>query len=165
MLIRPLLATDSLEELTALLHRAYQRLADMGFNYTATYQTVEATRERIEGNECFVAIVDGRIVGTALLIPHQLTIHPLADQPGVAYAGQLAVDPDYRHRGLGARLMDHVEERALELGFHTVMGDTSEGAEYLLRMYTGRGYQSVGHHQWPGKTYRSVVLAKRLRRT
>jgi GNAT superfamily N-acetyltransferase len=160
--IRPLHPTDSLEELTELLHRCYQRLADMGFNYTATYQTVETTRERVGDNECFVALADGRIIGTALLIPHRLTMHEFADQPGVAYAGQLGVDPEYRNFGLGSRLMDAVEDRAREMRFHTVMGDTSEGADYLLKMYAGRGYKAVGYHQWPGKSYRSVVLAKQL---
>jgi hypothetical protein len=58
--------------------------------------------------------------------------------------------------------MDAVEDRAREMRFHTVMGDTSEGADYLLKMYAGRGYKAVGYHQWPGKSYRSVVLAKQL---
>jgi GNAT superfamily N-acetyltransferase len=160
--IRLLAPSDSLEELTMLLNRAYQRLAAMGFNYTAVDQTVETTRERIEDNECYVAVVEGRIVGTALLIPHRLEKPAWANQPGVAYAGQLGVEPEFRHLGLGARLMDTIENRARELGFHTIAGDTSEGADYLLKFYGGRGYEVVAHHQWRSKTYRSVVLAKRL---
>jgi GNAT superfamily N-acetyltransferase len=160
--IRQLQPSDSIAELTALLNRSYQRLAEMGFNYTATTQTADMTRERIEDNVCFVAIADGRIVGTALLIPHRLETPKWADQPGVAYAGQLGVDAEYRNRGIGAALMDAVEDRARELGFHTIAGDTSEGADYLLRMYEGRGYEVVDYHQWQGKSYRSVVLAKRL---
>jgi predicted N-acetyltransferase YhbS len=160
--IRILTKADSHEELTALLHRAYKRLADMGFNYTATDQSVETTRERIEDNECFVAVDGTRIVGTALLIPHQIDQPEWANRPGVCYAGQLAVDPDYRHLGLGARLMDTIENRARELGFREIGGDTSEGADYLLRFYQGRGWRIVGHHQWQGKTYRSVILAKDL---
>jgi GNAT superfamily N-acetyltransferase len=160
--IRLLAPTDSLEELTLLLNRAYQRLADMGFNYTAVTQTVDVTRERIEDNECYVALIDGRIVGTALLIPHQVDQPEWANRPGIAYAGQLGVEPEFRHLGLGARLMQTIEDRARELGFHTIAGDTSEGANYLIRFYTGRGFEPVGHHQWRGKTYRSVILAKRL---
>lgn len=160
--IRLLRPTDSLIDLTGLLHRAYRRLADMGFNYTATNQSVETTRERIEDNECFVAVDGTKIVGTALLIPHQVDKPEWANRPGVCYAGQLAVDPDYRHLGLGARLMDTIENRARELGFHEIGGDTSEGADYLLRFYQGRGWRIVGHHQWPGKTYRSVILARNL---
>lgn len=160
--IRLLQPTDSLEELTALLHRAYKRLADMGFNYTATNQSVEKTRERVEDNECFVAIAEGRIVGTGLLIPHQLDTPDWANQPGRCYAGQLAVDPDYRHKGLGAALMGRIVDRARELGFKEIGGDTSEGADYLIKFYTGLGWKIVGHQQWPGKTYRSVILAKQL---
>ncbi|MBX3458479.1 MAG: hypothetical protein KF696_00785 [Planctomycetes bacterium] len=91
--IRLLAPGDSLDELTKLLHSAYQRLADMGFNYTATSQTVETTRERIERNECFVAVAEGRIVGTGLLIIDRLEQPAWAAQPGVCYAGQLGVDP------------------------------------------------------------------------
>ena len=49
--IRTLSSTDSLSELTSLIHRTYKRLADVGFNYTATNQTVETTREGIENGE------------------------------------------------------------------------------------------------------------------
>ena len=145
-----------------MLHRSYKRLADMGFNYTATDQSIEKTRQRVQGNECFVAVVGGRIVGTALLIPHQLDTPPWANRPGVCYAGQLGVDPDFRHLGLGARLMHTIVGRARELGFKEIGGDTSEGADYLIKFYTGMGWQIVGHHQWEGKTYRSVILAKQL---
>jgi GNAT superfamily N-acetyltransferase len=134
----------------------------MGFNYTAVTQTVDVTRERIEGNECYVRILGGRIIGTALLIPHQVDQPEWANRPGIAYAGQLGVEPEFRHLGLGARLMQTIEDRARELGFHTIAGDTSEGAEYLIKFYTGRGFEAVGHHQWGGKTYRSLILAKRL---
>ncbi|MBK8205811.1 MAG: GNAT family N-acetyltransferase [Planctomycetes bacterium] len=160
--IRLLHPDDSLHELTELLHRSYQRLADMGFNYTATNQSVEVTRERIEGNECYVALANGRIVGTALLILGRLENPAWANQPGVAYAGQLGVEPESRHLGLGARLMQTIEDRARELGYHTIAGDTSEGADYLIRFYTGRGFEQVGFHHWGGKTYRSAILAKRL---
>jgi hypothetical protein len=101
--IRLLAPSDSLEELTLLLNRAYQRLAAMGFNYTAVDQTVETTRERIEDNDCYVAVIDGRIVGTALLIPHQLDTPAWANQPGVAYAGQLGVEPEASARGSWTR--------------------------------------------------------------
>lgn len=160
--IRQLRPDDSIAELTALLNRSYQRLADMGFNYTAVTQTEAVTRERLEDNVCYLAIAAGRIVGTALLIPHRLDTPKWADQPGVAYAGQLGVDPEYRNRRIGALLIDAIEDHARKLGFHTIAGDTSEGADYLLRMYKGRGYEVVDHHQWQGKTYRSVVLAKKL---
>jgi GNAT superfamily N-acetyltransferase len=161
--IRPLAPGDSLETLTALLHRAYKRLADLGFNYTAVDQSVETTRERIEGCQCFVATLHGILVGTV-----NLDLRGRDDPPWVkgrkdcAYASQLAVEPALRKLGLGARLMDIAESRAREAGFAYCVGDTSELADYLIAFYTRRGYEIVDHVQWEGKTYRSVVLAKNL---
>ena len=42
-------ASDSIAELTLLLHRAYARLGDMGLNYTAVDQAPEVTAKRIRG--------------------------------------------------------------------------------------------------------------------
>lgn len=164
IVIRPLTPADSLEELTALLHRAYKRLADLGFNYTAVDQSVETTRERIEGCECFIATLDDRICGTVNLDLRGRDDPPwVAGRKDCAYASQLAVEPTLRKLGLGAKLMDIAESRARDAGFAFCVGDTSERADYLIAFYTGRGYEIVDHVQWDGKTYRSVVLAKKLR--
>ena len=58
--------------------------------------------------------------------------------------------------------MDVAEDRARDAGFAFCVGDTSERAEYLLKFYQGRGYAIVEQVQWEGKSYRSVVLAKKL---
>jgi hypothetical protein len=59
-----------MEELTALLHRAYADLGAMGLNYTAVDQSAEVTRLRIAGGRGFVAIDRaGRIVGTIVFYP------------------------------------------------------------------------------------------------
>jgi hypothetical protein len=62
--VRRLATADSLEALTALLHRAYAPLGAMGLNYTAVDQTVEVTRKRCAAGTCFVAVDGERIVGT-----------------------------------------------------------------------------------------------------
>jgi hypothetical protein len=67
--IRLLDEHDSLGELTALLHRAYGELGAMGFRYKAVDQNVSLTRTRIANGECYVAIRDQEIVGTAVLLP------------------------------------------------------------------------------------------------
>ena len=64
VLVRPFAASDSLDALTALLHRAYARLGAMGLNFTAVDQSVEMTRRRVESGQCFVAEANGALVGT-----------------------------------------------------------------------------------------------------
>ena len=161
--IRLLQPEDSLEELTTLLNRAYQRLADLGFNYTATDQSVEVTRSRIRDCLCYIALLEDRIVGTVNLeLNGRDKPEWMAGRKDAAYASQLGVDPDERHLGIGSKLMDVAEDHARMAGFSCIAGDTSEGAQYLLDFYGRRGYEVLDHHQWPGKTYRSVVLVKQL---
>lgn len=156
-------SNDSLEELTALLHRAYKRLADMGLRFFATYQTVEDTRERIEDGECFVAYLDNRIVAT-------ITLYPTAkadkceyyNNSGVWYFGQFAVEPELQNKGYGNYCIDFVESYARKNGAKHLALDTSEKALHLVEYYSKRGYCFVQYVQWDSTNYRSVVMSKKL---
>ena len=154
---------DSITSLTALLHRSYQALLDMGFQYWATHQSDEVTRSRIEEGECYVGEIAGEVVATICLNgPDGTGGTPWYDRPDVACVAQFAVEPRLQGRGLGTRLMDFAEARAREKGAAEVALDTAEGASHLIRFYENRGYRSIGHAQWDGVNYRSVILSLRL---
>jgi GNAT superfamily N-acetyltransferase len=165
VVFRPLAPGDDVAELTALLHRAYARLAAMGFNYTATSQDDDVTRRRCASGECWVGVRAGRVVATLTLVP------PGGSQecatfarPGVAVLQQFAVEPSLQGRGVGGALFRRLEERAREIGAEQTAGDTAEGAHHLVAWYLRMGYAVVERVQWPGKTYQSVVVLKRLAR-
>lgn len=168
--LRPLAATDSLQELTALLHKAYAALGAQGWNFTAVDQSVELTAKRVAGGGCLVAVDEGgRLVGTVNMRgpyrPEQdawslATPWYLRDE--TAILSQFAVDPDCQGQGLGARLMEAAEAWAIQRGYLHVALDTAEPAEPLQRRYAQRGYRTVGRTQWEGKTYASVLMAKAL---
>ena len=165
--VRLMFPTDSIPELTCLLHRAYARLAAMGLRYMATHQSDEVTRERAGQGECYVALKDGVLVGTLLLKSADRTGgSPWLDRPEVASLGQFAVAPEVQALGLGARLMDLVEARATETGAAEIALDTAEPATHLVAWYGRRGYRLIEHAQWEwGHTnYRSVIMSKRVRR-
>lgn len=162
LVIRALAETDSLAELTALLHAAYAQLGQLGFNYTAVDQGEDETRRRIAGGECYVACEDGRLIGTIMFYRNSKGHHPWYSRPDVATVGQFAVAPAFQKRGIGARLMALAEDRAVATGAAEIALDTSEGATHLIAWYTRLGYRRVAHAQWTGKTYRSVILSKAL---
>ena len=170
MEIRPLLTTDSLEELTALLHAAYATLAQQGWNFTAADQNVDVTRQRLVGAQCYVAVSEGQFIGTvAVRGPKSATELHASDQaawlyamPGTALVSQFAVHPGRRNRGLGGLLMDAAEAWAAAHRFQRVALDTAEPAVALRERYRRRGYAEVGEVQWAGKTYRSVLMLKTL---
>ena len=163
--IRTLHADDSLQDLTTLVNRAYKQLADLGFQYVATWQDAAITKKRVEGGECWVAEQEGRVVGTIMYYG------PGSDHPAecayyqrqqIAVFGQFAVEPALQKTGIGRQLMKHVENRASEEGALEICCDTAEGATHLVEWYRRMGYAVVDTVDWGPTNYLSVVLSKPL---
>jgi predicted N-acetyltransferase YhbS len=161
--VRRLSDTDSIPELTRLLHRSYSPLAAMGMRFLASHQSDAVTRKRVGGGECFVAVIDGAIVGTIVFMPATRTDGtPWLDRPEVASLGQFAVEPDLQRGGLGLRLMERVEQRAAESGAAEIALDTAEPARHLREWYGKRGYRLIEYAQWDHTNYRSAIMSKSL---
>ncbi len=161
--VRPFQSSDSVTELTDLLHLSYRQLAARGLRYVATHQDEDITRRRIAGGQCFVATIGDRLVAT-ITLKSQGPAHGCDwyRRPGVAYCAQLGVEPDLQRRGIGALLLDVVEQRAWLTGSEQIALDTSEQATDLIGWYGRRGYRQVQQVDWEVTNYRSVVLSKSL---
>jgi GNAT superfamily N-acetyltransferase len=161
VLIRPYEAGDSLEEITELLHRAYADLGRRGLNFVATDQDVATTKDRIDSGTCFVAQLDSRLVGTVTVYQPEPDEHcELYRRPGVWHFGQFGVEPSLQGRGVGRSLLEAVERHALANGATEIALDTAEPAADLIALYERWGYRTVGHVQWHGRHYRSVLMSK-----
>ncbi len=162
--LRPLADGREIAPLTALLHRAYARLATMGLRFMATHQAPEVTAERVAQGECLLAYDGNRLVGSILYRPAARTGgSPWLDRAEVASLAQLAVEPGLQSRGLGARLMRWAEARAAEDNTEEIALDTAEPATHLVAWYASRGYRAVETAQWSHTNYRSVIMSRRVR--
>ncbi len=65
---------------------------------------------------CFVAEVDGRVVGTATTIIYEGRF---------AWIGMVLVHPEYRHQGIGTRLLEHAIEHLRARGVLTLKLDAT----------------------------------------
>jgi GNAT superfamily N-acetyltransferase len=161
--IRRFHKTDSIEELTDLLHRAYRRLADMDLRFLATHQDRETTLRRTQTGICLIAEIDGRLVGTVTYYdPEHTKGSPWLDRDDVAHFGQLAVEPALQGRGIGRLLIDHVEAMAVECRVNELALDTAEPARHLIEWYQRLGYRFIEYVQWEVTNYRSVVMSKAM---
>jgi predicted N-acetyltransferase YhbS len=141
--------------LRILVNASYKELADMGLNYTATYQDAQITRERISKGKAFVLERDGQIVGTVLLKEENWFT-----AKNSAYVSQLAVTPALKKQGVGSLLMDLCEDLAIRKGSESIQLDTAKPAGHLVAWYLKRGYKIVGETKWEGKTYESWIFEK-----
>ena len=153
-------ATESdVPELRRLVNSAYRELADMGLNYTGSYQDEDVTRDRMREAEVYV--MEDQVTGR-LLASINFYIKPTDDGVMCIYLGQLAVRPDMKGRGIASRLLALAEEKAMFLDIRKLQLDTATSAQHLVGMYQRRGYQIASEVQWAGKTYKSYIMEKSL---
>ncbi len=162
--IRAWRESDDISAMTAMLHRAYGQLAELGFRYHATWQDEETTHRRLSQGLAFVAELDSRIVGTATLyLPPSETGCAWYDREDVARFGQFGVEPSLQRRGIGSQLLEIIEATTLAHGVPNLALDTAEGAAHLVELYERRGFVYVCHADWDITNYRSVIMNKRLK--
>ncbi len=149
-------AQDSdIANIRELVNSSYKELADMGLNYTATYQDEKITRERISKGKAFLLEKEGQLIGTVLLKKENWFTGKNS-----AYVSQLAVSPNFKRQGFGSLLMDLCEDLAVREKFESIQLDTAKTATHLVSWYQMRGYRIVGETKWEGKTYESWIFEK-----
>lgn len=163
--VRRLRPSDSLEELTDLLHRAYASQVAMGLRPLAGRQSVEQTRERTGSGECFVAVRvhAGRevILGTILFQEVETAAFPPFFQlDGVGHFSLLGVDPSGQGRGVGAALIAAVESRSRELGLRELALSMAAPDAPLRAYYEKRGFRTVEYWRWPYTNYQSTIMSR-----
>lgn len=154
---------DSVHELTLLINRAYKTLSDMGLKYVATWQDDKITLKRIKSVECYVGILDDRIVATiSLREPSSGKGCDWYKRQDVAIFNQFAVAPELQGSGIGTAMLEFAENRGRELGAAELAMDTAESATHLIDWYTGLGYRFIQNVDWEITNYISVVMSKTL---
>ena len=73
--------------------------------------------------------------------------------------GRVVVLPEYRHHGIGSKVVNSCEEWAAELGFDTAV---LESRVNKTEFYDKLGYRIVGEAV-DGETFRCVRMEKELR--
>lgn len=164
--VRPYRSSDSIAEITELLHRAYAPLLAAGMRFVASYQDDATTLERIQGGACFVAEEEGRIVGTVTVYNGDANDScEYYRRPDVMYFGQFGVDPAVQGGGIGRLLLKAAEDYAQANGAAELALDTSERATDLIALYSRWGFEIVGTVDWNVTNYVSVLMAKKLPRS
>ncbi len=101
--------------LTKLLNEAYKELADMGLNYTASYQDEKVTAERLAQGQAFNIFKNEELLASILYFKKNYFT-----KKNTAYIGQFGVKPNMKKMGLGSMLMDYCESLAKTEGYEGI---------------------------------------------
>jgi len=106
---------------------------------------------------CFGASLDGRLIGTVTTVAYGKEL---------AWIGMMLVDPDYRRRGLGTRLMQTALEYLRRIGVESIKLDATPAGRPLYESLGFRPeglierWEGIGH---PGLKEKWPVWDERLR--
>lgn len=84
------------------------------------------------------------------------------EKPGVCYLERLAVLPQYRHRGLGKRLVEHIEAEATTRNLQRVEIGIIAEQDDLRAWYEGLGFVVTGEKEFEHLPFRVAFMAKEL---
>ncbi|HWC71616.1 MAG TPA: GNAT family N-acetyltransferase [Actinomycetota bacterium] len=136
-------------EVTVEAYRRYARTDDPDWHeYLAAIADVEGRADR---TTILVALVDGRIVGSATLeLWDRVEQHDdAALHPEEAHVRMLGVHPDSRRRGVARALMQACFDRARAEGKTFVTLHTTEGMREARRMYEALGFERLDDRVFP----------------
>lgn len=137
-------ACDSFDELTQMLHRSFARLGRMGLNCTCIDQSALITRARAMRGDCYVAVCNGRLVGTMTLYAQDgESSCALYRRNDVASVRQFGVDPAYQSRGIGKSLLAYADHWAAIRGYAELALDTPQPAAHLIAFTVARASGST----------------------
>lgn len=156
-------SSDSLEELTDLVNKAFAVHKEKGLDYMGATQDSQTTLKRIRKAYCIIALLNGKIVGTVTIKPTWRTKgSPWFNRHDVGKSNQFAVDPELQAKGIGSQLMEAGEYVAEVTGAKELACDTSEHAKEVIDYHQKRGFRFIEYVSWKTTNYRSVVMSKRL---
>jgi GNAT superfamily N-acetyltransferase len=118
-------------KITREAFNAYKESAGIDGKVAALQETLEDIKEDIRAKECFVALLDGVVIGS-------VRVEVLEDN--TAYLSRFGVDLEHQSHGVGSVLMNAVDKAMIELGVTRLYLHTASKLLSLVRFYYGRGF-------------------------
>lgn len=149
----------SYQQLTDLLHAAFEERLEQGLNFTCSTMSAEQFEAKMKDGYVFVALnkETNELLGT-------VTIHVGTDKSGnvFGYHEYLAVSPKVKHLGVGTKLALAWDALLKEKKAKYVLSDTACGATSSVNWHLKNGFQIYELESYRSTNYWSYVFIKYL---
>ena len=159
--IRRFSSSDSIDEITQMLHHAFAPMAGLGATCQCVDQSNARTRKRMDRGDCLVAVADRRVVGTLTLeAPDACSPIVHYRKPTVASLHQFAVDPAYQRGGVGRAMLKVAVMWARTRQYAELALDTPSIALDVRSFYVHQGFELVQIVKLADRPYESAVMSR-----
>lgn len=146
---------DAIHEILLAAHNDKNK--DGGAQATA-FLTGEELKEKVGDGKCFVALMDGKMVGTGSVSIRERNYW--YSRGKIAYYCFGAILPDYQGLGIYSKLDKARDEYVKKLGLNLIYTHTSSSNKKMQEIKKKQGYRLVGFSAFKSTNYYSVTLAK-----
>ena len=115
------------DAIAAVLHNAFveYRMLYTPEGFSATAPTVSAVLDRMKEGPVWIAVLNQLIVGTVAAVPHGDSL----------YIRGMAIVPAARGKGIGNKLLKHVEDHVRASGFARMFLSTTPFLDRAIALY------------------------------
>lgn len=144
---------EDLDEIACLVGKAIERMEQQGIHqWDELYPTKEDFLDDIDKNTLYVALDNDRIVAIYVISRecdeeyHECEWESPDESACIIH--RLCVASDNQNKGIGSRVLLHIEEQIKSMGYLSIRLDVFSENPYALRLYEKNGYIRRGHADW-----------------
>lgn len=144
---------DDIDEIVLLINKAIIEMEKNGIHqWDERYPTREDFLDDIKKKFLYLALDDETLVALyAISSECDEAYHSVEWQGKDKNAYMLhrfCVSPDFQNKGIGKRVLLHIEEQVRAMGYETIRLDAFTQNPYALNLYHHNGYITRGHVHW-----------------
>ncbi|MFC5861263.1 GNAT family N-acetyltransferase [Acidicapsa dinghuensis] len=139
---------QNIAQIMTLVRRVVPLMRAVGnLQWDDTYPNPEVFLRDVEKDQLWIAVIDGAVAGVAAITqdqePEYANVGWDIAEPAIV-VHRLAVDPEFRGRGIAEALMRHAEEIALSHGISILRVDTNTKNPATQQLFPKLGYTLSG---------------------
>lgn len=175
---------NDVENVTELIHLAFEVWKMKGLDLSPMHQTPEQTRKHLLGKGLVLKDSQQKIIGTVSFdigsietstdkylfyegaqepVPYRRNSDQKISQSRFLIFKKLAIHPDISRSGLGRSVLKMAETMTRDLNLDGVLLETVQDADWLYDWYANEDYQTIGFYTYPSRPLETVLMLKVLK--